>query len=292
MRRQSQELLTTQLQQVLSAHRDDPGEPFEIAVLAGLLARYAGESPAGDEPGARAMGEARRLQESGVLQAGLPSEETASQMVDRVCAISELDSDAERAEALLDLDELAAGAWFLGAAGAYATHFGEAAGAIRAFPALWRTLSAWASRVLADAPPQPGDPAIWIWQALESCQFSTETILPPACDAARRALGIPLVVSRSAALLHRPVLHAASDLPPESPVQLLEKGAHFELGLGTGSDGQPVLIVSCAATPLLFQAGQPCELQQRGPGLHHAPARAGQYRLVVGGEELLFEITE
>ncbi|HRI49327.1 MAG TPA: hypothetical protein PLW65_04025 [Pseudomonadota bacterium] len=292
MKRQSRELLANQLQQVLSAYQQDPGDPFEIAVLAGLLARDAGDSPAGGDTVANALAEARRLQASSALQAGLPSEEVAIQMVDRVCAISELDSEAERADALLDLDELSAGSWFLGAAQHYAAQLDEAASAIRAFPSLWRALAPWASRVLAEAPPLPGDPAVWMWQALESCQFPTETIAPPACDTARRALGIPLMVSRSTAVAPRPTLHAASDLPPESPVHALAKGEGFELGLGVGADGQSVLIVSCSATPELFHAGQPRNLQQRGAGLYLTPALPGQYRLVVGSEELHVEVTD
>lgn len=292
MKRKSAELLASQLQHVLLAYRTDSGEAFEVAVIAGLLSRYRSSENGTLSPAEALLAEASQLQPAGGWQNTLPDPETASEVVDRICAVSELESEFERADAILDLDELVAGSHFLGEAQRYRPACSEAAAAIRAYPELWRSLAPWASRVLAEAPPKPGDPSRLIWQALESCQLTDNQISAPPCDAARRVLDLPLVLSRSRAAALQPALFAASDLPPQQRVQTIKKNEHFELALGLGPDSQPVLILRCNSRPQLFCQSSEVALRAQGPTLFVAAAAAGEYRLCVGADECLFEITE
>jgi hypothetical protein len=290
MTRQSRKVVAAQLGESLSALRAGVGDPFEIAVLAGLLQRAVGTAP--DPSEERTLTEARQLWDTGTLFSTVPLDDAGDAIVDRLCALQADDSEEERAELLQDLDELCAGLSFVGQSDRCGHAAREAAGVIRAFPALFRPLAGWASRILADEPPSAGDPARQVWQALEASQFPELAVSAPACDDARRRLGLPLVIRRSLVGLAPPALLAASELPVPPALLPLGHGPGYELALGELADGQLALLMTSTAPVQLLRSGIEVALEHLAPGFDRAPAIAGEYQLRVGDAVLAFEVVD
>lgn len=290
MTRQNRRVVAAQLGESLSALRAGVGDPFEIAVLAGLLQRAVGTAPDTSEAGT--LVEARQLWDTGTLLSTVPPDDAGNAIVDRLCALQDDDSEEERADLLQDLDELCAGLSFIGQSDRCRHAAREAAGVIRAFPVLFRPLAGWASRILADEPPSAGDPARLVWQALEASQFQELPVSAPACDDARRRLGLPLVIRRSLVGLAPPVLLAASELPTPPALLPLGHGPGYELGLGELADGQPALLMTSTAPVQLLRSGLEVALEHLAPGFDRAPAIAGEYQLRVGDAVFAFEIVD
>lgn len=177
------ELLSDQLRESLRALATGVGEPFEAAVLAGLLARTAPTSSLLDDARTALAGhDAAQALTGDCLNAAL----------DRLIAVEEEDEPEEvYDQAIADLDELCAGAAFLGEAGRVAETIDLAARLISAFPRPFCALAYLASAVLQEEPPVPGDPARRLWSAIEAAPWQRDPEGPaPACDAARRRLGL------------------------------------------------------------------------------------------------------
>jgi hypothetical protein len=154
-------------------------EPFEVAVLAGLLSRHlASGEPASPAEGA-VLAAAERLRRSGVLDAALPNVMTAEDALAELEALCEDDSEEERCEPLFDLDELCAGACFVEKADHYAAVIAAAAAVIRRQAGLWQATAAWVPQLLATAPPLPGDPALLLWRELLLPRSEDERLRKP-----------------------------------------------------------------------------------------------------------------
>ena len=169
------ELLVEHLASALddaAAGRDDY---FEVAALAGLLARFA----AADRAAAplleqEVLAKAQALRADGTLRASLPEPAAAADIAEQFLAVpgdavpGDYDEQDKR-DMLLDLDELCAGAWFVGAPEHFAAAAREVAAAIHTHPDLWRGQSLWVARVLASAPPLPADPMLAIFRLIKTC---------------------------------------------------------------------------------------------------------------------------
>lgn len=161
------ELLVDQLASALAdaaAGRDDY---FEVAALAGLLTRFAAAT--GDEASAAeqaVLAQAREQHKAGTLRAGLPAPATASDLVESILEEPGDYDELDRRELLLDMDELCAGAWFVGEPNHFVAAIRTLAAAVLASPADWIAQSVWVERVLAIAPPHPGDCMLEIFRLL------------------------------------------------------------------------------------------------------------------------------
>lgn len=166
------ELLVEHLSSALedaAAGRDDY---FEVAALAGLLVRFAAVDRAAASPAEQeVLAKAQALRAAGTLRASLPQPAAATDIAEQFSAVpgdavpGDYDEQDKR-DMLLDLDELCAGAWFVGAPAHFAAATREVAAAIHTHPDLWREQSLWVARVLASAPPLPADPMLAIFRLI------------------------------------------------------------------------------------------------------------------------------
>src|SRR5262245_697373 len=122
----TRELLIEQLQAAIADCESGRDDPFEVAVLAGLLSRHIVGGAAASDAEAQALAHARRLRESGVLHNALPDAEQAHDAIAQLQTVSADDYEEDRSEPLFDLDDLCAGAWFLGEPTRYAAQVDEA----------------------------------------------------------------------------------------------------------------------------------------------------------------------
>jgi len=162
----SRAFLLDQLAAAVADCESGRDEPFEVAVLAGLLSRHLASGDAASPDERTVLAAAERLRQSGVLTAALPDVMAAEDAVAELEALSEDDYEEERCEPLFDLDELCAGARFVGRAEHYAAAISEAVAVIRRQAGLWQATSLWVPQLLATAPPLPDDPALSMWRAL------------------------------------------------------------------------------------------------------------------------------
>lgn len=161
------ELLVDHLASALADAEAGRDDYFEVAALAGLLERYAAiDRAAASLAEQEVLAKAHALRVDGTLQARLPEPAAAADIVEQLLeSPSEYDEQDQR-EMLLDLDELCAGAWFVGEAERFAAATQELAAAMDADPDSWHAQSAWVSVVLACAPPLPGDLMLPIFRAI------------------------------------------------------------------------------------------------------------------------------
>lgn len=139
------------------------GEILEAATLAGLLVRR-------DDAAGELLGKARALIAG---QAAAVTRALAEELDALRGALDDLPPDAdadERAELLLDLDELCAAAAFCGRAEEAAALVTHAVAAVHAEPAAWAALAPLARARLAELPPRAGDPATQLLHALEQTE--------------------------------------------------------------------------------------------------------------------------
>lgn len=162
----SRTFLVEQLAAAITDCESGRDEPFEVAVLAGLLSRHlAGGAPStSDEK--QILAAAERLRTRGVLVAALPDVMTGADAVAELEALSEEDYEEERCEPLFDLDELCAGACFVEKPSQFAAVIDDAVAVIRTQAGLWNATAMWVPQLLATAPPLPGDPALALWHAV------------------------------------------------------------------------------------------------------------------------------
>lgn len=161
------ELLVEHLASALAdaaALRDDY---FEVAALAGLLARFAAADESAASPAEQAvLAKAHALRTDGTLRASLPRPTAAADIAEELLAAPGVYDEQDRRDLLLDLDELCAGAWFIGAPAQFAAAAEEITAAIVAQPDVWREQSLWVACVLADAPPPADDPMLAVYRAI------------------------------------------------------------------------------------------------------------------------------
>lgn len=296
MRAQSHELLVGQLEAALADVAAGGGDSFEVAVLAGMLSRQLADGSTTESAAAQqALTRARELRQPSILRDGLPDVAVMSALAEQIFDVDEQVDLEEQRELLCDLDEFCVGAWFLGESERYAGQVAEIAAAIRAFPELWRELSPWASRLLAAEPPLQGDPSLEVWQAVESSVFPVGNILPPACHRAEVQLGTTPTVALSILKpwgLHAQEFLSATEVKPQTPLYELVRGKDFEIGVALDAEGSPVLLIRCAAAPVLTRGGVPVALSRLAPSLFSARALPGEYLIRTADEELRFEVTE
>lgn len=292
MTRESRDLLDSQLQEALAEIQLGEGLPFEVAVLAGLLSRLV-ETGYGTEPvKLDSLLIARSLRDQAKLTDSFPADEEVVALLDRLFALTDEADVDERADLLLELDELGAASTFLSEPDRYRPVIAEAAGMVRAYPDLFRPLAPSASRVIADSAFGPLDPSLDLWQALEASRFEEAPMEPPACDAARAKLGLRPIVSLGAASHFSPGLYAANKLPKALPVTHIGQGTQFELGLGRAPDGEMRILLQLQTSATLLRNRQAVVLDQLAPNFYQAPAFVGEYQLVIGDDTFEFELAD
>ena len=290
MTTESRELLDSQLYEALQEVQTGEGDPFEVAVLAGLLSRLVTADPVPSKIDSLLV--ARSLRDQQGLMNRFPPEEEVASLLYRLFSLTDETESDERADLLQELDELCAASCFLSEPDHYAGAIEEATSMVRAYPELFRPLAPSASRILADSRFAPNDPAPRLWQAVEASQYEELRILPPACESARRGLGIRPVVSLRSTGAPPMSLSAASGLPVPAPLAVIGQGEQYEVGIGHSLDGEPELLLNLQATATLLHNEQPVELLPLATGLFHAPALVGEYRLQIGGETFVFEVVD
>jgi hypothetical protein len=170
------ELLVEQLASALAdaaAGRDDY---FEVAALAGLLMRFAAAGNAAGSAEPAILARVRALREDGTLQAVLPAAATASDLVESILEAPADYDELDRRELLLDLDELCAGACFVGEPNHFAAATRTLASAIAASPAAWRAQCCWVAQVLSSAPPLPEDCMLEVFHRIAAADADAEPL--------------------------------------------------------------------------------------------------------------------
>lgn len=292
MRQQDRELLTEQLREALADLKAGEGEPFEVAVLAGLLARRP-DAPAD----LLAEAEGWRDGEGADALDGAIVEAPIDDIVDRVVAADEDDDAAERLDALFDLDELCAGASWAHASFRVADGADLVARTVEAFPAAWRDLADAATELLKAAPPRPEDPARRIWARVEATRWHSEpeTTRRPQLERARRELGLARSVSIGRVRpWHADLPAAAEALPAASPWEPAARGESWELALTTDDSGAAILCLTGVAGTRIIAArnGQPVALAQPRDNAWTCRAEPGAYVFTIGSETCEVQVTE
>lgn len=290
------EQLTAALAEVAATETSaGEGEPFEVAVLAGLLSRCDANSDDRAKGIAPLLAKARQFCAAYEPASILPDESLFAELVDRFTSVEVDAEEAELQELLLDLDEVCAGVWFLDAAPAYLPMVEAIAATIRAYPEPFRSLSPWASRLLSQAPPPPSDPALLVLRAVEASVFPDAPEAPPLCiHAASRLEVLPRYSSsqlRSQAAAAAQYF-SSTTLKPEREVTELTRGRDFEVGVTVDPQQGPILLIRCATLPTLARKDIPIILEPLAPTLYAAPAEPGLYILEVAGERIGFEVTD
>ena len=208
-------LLSTQLVAVLDELEAGHGDLREAACLAGQLERLDASAPT------LAAARARVEQAPPELMLGEPFDVQA--LAGDVLAAEDPDA---RAHALLALDEVCAGACFLGLTRAVKLAVRAVVVEIRGEPASWSAQVPLARSVLGSCPPVDGDPAGELWAVLAACPPQEDgrwgsvpldgpsllDLLPPASSSGTPAAGhhgAPAPVLPSAAARPAPALRAA-----------------------------------------------------------------------------------
>lgn len=277
-------LLRTQLAAAFEELEAGATHPLEVAVLAGLLARVAPSDPMVAEGSIEIDPEA-------LMSA-------ARTAVDAVLEIDEADDPAESWDALSALDEVCAAATWLQSTELVSSAVDEAVGSLRAFPEPWRVHAATATELLVRQPPRVGDPAGRLWAAVEASRWHRDEVehdaeLPVVV---RERLGLSVVVRLDsfrrqlrAATATRAAMAAAEGLPDASPWTTLAHGAGWELALTLGEGDEVVLLLAGDARATFERDGVAVESRATAEGFV-CEARAGQWRVVVDGRPVSFEV--
>jgi hypothetical protein len=166
----SRELLVEQLQAAIADCESGRDDPFEVAVLAGLLSRRIAAGEAATAMEQQTLAAVRRLQRSGALAAAFPDEDHAADVLAHLQSMGSDDYEEDRCDALFDLDDLCAGAWFLGQPERYANEVAAAVATIGSAPEIWSAMATAAEALLEHAAPLSGDPALALWHCVASCR--------------------------------------------------------------------------------------------------------------------------
>lgn len=271
------QLLRDQLAQALA---DPDGEAWEIAALAGLIARLA--------PGDEALAAVRARLDPAL---GGALAEAAEAACDRLLAVDEDEDPSESWDALSALDELGAAAAFLGQGPRLAPPLAQAAAAARAFPEIWACHADAATAVLRDRAPLQGDPAWPLWAAVEASRWGlpADEDEEGASGEARIRVGLDALIRLSELRdPARPRLAAADALPTDPPWTGLARGPGWELALTEDEEGAPILLLS-GAQGTFSRDGAPAQPSPSPEGLRFA-AVPGAWEGVVAGRALRFRI--
>lgn len=271
--RDEAELLEEQLREALADAQTARVPAFEVALLAGLRERMAGQ------PDILRLAD-DWLDRDGAAQ--IAQEIPAIRIAPRVDALlSQLDEDdeEERTEALLAFDELCAGFTYCGFGSRCDGAARVIAGAIRAAPQVWSSLSDFASRVLQHAPPLADDSAGLVWRAIEAAQALAAAPHESPVEA------IPLLrFSREPARLAASsgkIQTKTAPLGSVAEVALIESPEGVELLIRASSDDA---IVSAE------HEGQALSLHSVHSGFWSCPAEPGLYVFTINGTPYPFEI--
>ncbi len=266
-------LLEEQLRAALVDAQAAHAPAFEIALLAGLRERMAGQP------------DILRLANDwldGGGAAQIAQEIPAIRIAPRVDALlSQLDEhdEEERTEALLAFDELCAGFTYTGFGSRCDGAARVIARAIRATPQVWSPLSDFASRVLQLAPPLADDPSRLVWRAIEAAQALSEVPNQSPVDA------IPML-----RFMREPARLAASS--GKIQLEVAPLGSVAEVALVESSEGVELLIRANAddATISAEHDGQALSLRSVHSGFWSCPAASGLYVFTINGTPYPFEI--
>ncbi len=267
------ELLEEQLRAALVDAQSARSPAFEVALLAGLRQRMAGQP------------DILRLADDwfdGDGAAQIAQEIPAIGIAPRVDALlSQLDEhdEEERTDALLAFDELCAGFTYCGFGSRCDGAARVIARAIRAMPQVWSPLSDFASRVLQHAPPLTDDPAGLVWRAIEAAQALSEAPNQSPVEA------IPML-----RFIREPARLAASSGKIQSKTALL--GSVAEVALVESPEGVELLIRANSDDAIVSaeHEGQALILHPVHSGFWSCPAEPGLYVFTINGTPYPFEI--
>tara|TARA_R110002096_G_scaffold259030_1_gene452619 strand:- start:93790 stop:94665 length:876 start_codon:yes stop_codon:yes gene_type:complete len=281
MRTNNLEILSSQLDAALEDVWSGEGEPLEIAVLAGLLARYEGVTP---KPLETAI-TWRDGVGSELLDAAL-ARTNGQAFVDRVTAIEEEYPQEEKLDVLFDFDEYCAAAHFCLADQVAEGPADLIARFVTAFPEPWEALTETASTLLATTPPLAGDPARRVWEAVEATTWERSEHRAPlysdGLDAAGFMVSFSLAAMRPPAYMEQ--ARAAGELPEAPLWQTVRKADGWELALTVDEGHELVFQLHCAEELLaVVQFGdKSLELKTVRPGVLTCKALPGDYSWTVG----------
>lgn len=266
-------LIEAQLSEALADAQAARAPAFEVALLAGLRERMAGQ------PDILRLAD-DWLDADGAAQ--IAQEIPAIRIAPRVDALlSQLDehSEDERTEALLAFDELCAGFTYCGFGSRCDGAARVLARAIRATPQVWSPLSDFASRVLEHAPPLADDPAGLVWRAIEAAQALSEAPNQSPVEA------IPML-----RFIREPARLAASSGKIQTKTATL--GSAAEVALVDSPEGVELLIHTNADGAMVSaeHEGQALILRPVHSGFWSCPAEPGLYVFTINGTPYPFEI--
>lgn len=272
----------------------DPLRLFELAVVAGLLARIDAE--------------AEGLEAARQRAGALTDEVLLAALLDALEHLEDVDLDASGDESwspLCGLDEACAAACFAGRGRLTGPVVHEALGLMEAFPEPWRAHAPLASTVLVSRPPLPGDAAVALWATVEASPGITVTPegsdrLPPqlridaGLDVVIQLFGQPPAAAASTGAvslgLHER-LAADAALPAESPWLPLARHEDEQLALTTDLDNTPIVLIAGwprgRTAPEGTRDGQAVAWTMGPEGLS-TPASAGSWELSIWGRTVRF----
>lgn len=275
-------LLTAQLEAALAGAAADPHEAIEAAALAGLRARVGADDAL--------QAAASRLHADPVELA-----EAAEDAAEALAEVEEDDGPDLGWDRLCQLDEVCAAAWWLGQAEVVRPSVALAVGVVHAFPEPWAPLAPAASRLLAEAPPVHGDPALALWRAVEVARLpAPEAVDEPSelvLDDALAALGLRTLDRLRLSDVTPVSLVASGGAPPRPPWEVIAAGAGWELVLTQGEPHEPVLLLATEleVPPEVRHDGASATVEGCPDGWTW-PAAPGAWRVQWGGETVRFEL--
>lgn len=165
------EMLVEQLDSALQEPQT-PEEAFEIALLAGLLARLGPEHPLLSRAAEWRDGPGRSL-------LVLAWEDLELDAIEQpLLQVQEDDASDELLNSLFDYDEVCAAAAWCGESPRLEQSLELVLRTLRASPEPWRPLAPLAAQLLQNRPPLPGDPARLLWAAVECSAFRRGSLGP------------------------------------------------------------------------------------------------------------------
>ena len=270
------EMLESQLAEALDEARRGEGHAFEVAALAGLRERLAGE------PAGLAAVEEWLDGEGAVLLAGEVPHLELDRRIDDLVALHD-DAHDERVDGAFTIDELSAGLTFCGSQGRIAPFIDLLGRAIRATTAPWCALSPLASRNLECAPPLDDDPAGGMWRTIEATPWIQDS----------RALARPsLGVQRLALEPRRTVAQAAALLSSEHAEMTISLGETADLTFARAEDRAELFLEVRHATDRVTALcdGRPVALARLRPTSWSCPAEPGLYVFHIDGRPHVVEV--
>ncbi len=270
------EMLDSQLAEALADAQGEEGHAFEVAALAGLRERLAGESAslATVEAWLDAEGAVRLADEIPRLE--------LDRRIDGLVALPD-ESHDERVDGTFTIDELSAGLTFCGSQARIAPFIDLLGRAIRAMPAPWCALSPLASQILQGAPPLDDDPAGGMWRTIEATPWIRESLAHAGGSPAlpRIALDPPRVAAQ-----------AAPRLASEHAEMTIQLGEEADLTYARTEDRRELFLEVRQATDRVtaLRDGRLVALKRLRPTSWSCPAEAGLYVFHIDGHPHVVEV--